>query len=117
MLIQDVAIQDETPSNEQWMEVARAWGESCQTLVRTSTDFSTISRDLADRLDAASSPHLDEKVRNDLARELCRLGAVIEAQVQILRDDYLATAAGLAELGMERPGVKPDGAQMLLDDQ
>lgn len=109
--------QDEAPQIEQWIEVARHWGESCQTLVRTSTDFSTISRDLADRLDAAPSSHLDEKSREDLARDLRSLGAVIEEQVQILRDDYLATAAGLADLGMERPGVKPDASQMLLDDQ
>ena len=110
-------IQDEAPSIEKWTEVARDWGESCQTLVRTSTNFSTISRDLADRLDAAPSPHLDQEMREALVRDLRNLGAVIETQVQILRDDYLATAAGLADLGMERPGVKPDASQMLLDDQ
>jgi hypothetical protein len=100
-------IQDETPSIQQWREVARTWGESCQTLVRRSMAFSTISRDLADRLDAAPPPHLDEQIHRDLARDLRSLGAVIEAQIQILRDEYLATAAGLAELGMERPSNEP----------
>jgi hypothetical protein len=100
--------QDEAHPVEQWIVVARTWGESCQTLVRTSTDFSTISRELADRLDEAPSPHPDEKMREDLARELRSLGDVIEAQLRILRDDYLATAAGLADLGMERPSVAPD---------
>jgi hypothetical protein len=47
-------------------------------------------------------------MREDLARELRSLGDVIEAQVRTLRDDYLATAAGLADLGMERPSVGPD---------
>jgi hypothetical protein len=100
--------RDEAHRMEQWIVVARNWGESCQTLVRTSTDFSTISWELADRLDAAPSPHRDEEKREDLARELRSLGDVIEAQARILRDDYLATAAGLADLGMERPGAGPD---------
>ena len=112
MLTQDEAHrtepEDEAHRTEQWTVVARNWGESCQTLVRTSTDFSTISRELADRLDAAPSPHPDEKMREDLARELRSLGDVIEAQMRILRDAYLATAAGLADLGMERPSVGPD---------
>jgi hypothetical protein len=47
-------------------------------------------------------------MREELARELRSLGDVIEAQVRTLRDDYLATAAGLADLGMERPSVGPD---------
>jgi hypothetical protein len=100
--------QDKDHRTEQWIVVARNWGESCQALVRASTGFSTISRELADSLDAALLPRPEELTREDLARDLRRIADLIEAQVRVLRDDYLATAAGLADLGMERPSVGPD---------
>jgi hypothetical protein len=84
---------------ERWIVVARSWGESSQSLVGLSTDFSTLSRDLADRLDRPSGPPSDRSMREDLAGELRNLAGVVEEQMRTLRDDYLATAATLEELG------------------
>jgi hypothetical protein len=91
--------QDEAHHMERWIVVARNWGESSQGLVGASTDFSTVSRDLADRLDVGSDPLSDGTMREDLARELRQVADVIESQIRIMRDDYLATAASLDVLG------------------
>ena len=84
---------------EAWIVGARRWGESSQGLVGASTDLSTLSRDLADRIEGAPDPLPGGSMREDLSRELRGLADVIEAQAVNLRDDYLATAAGLDALG------------------
>jgi hypothetical protein len=87
--------RDEAYQMERWIVVARNWGQSSLGWVWTSTDFSTACRELADQLEAGSGPPPDRSKREDLAQELRHLADVIEAQVQIVRDDYLATAASL----------------------
>jgi hypothetical protein len=84
---------------EEWILVAREWGKSSQGLVGASTDLSTISRELAHRIEGPPGPLPGGTMRAALSRELRMLADVIEAQVQILRDDYLATAASLDALG------------------
>jgi hypothetical protein len=91
--------QGEADHMEKWVVVARHWGESSQGLVGLSTDLSTFSRDLADRLDRGSGQSSDRPMREDLARQLRHLADAIEGQARTLRDDYLATAASLEQLG------------------
>jgi hypothetical protein len=91
--------QAEVDYMERWIVVARNWGESSHGLVALSTDLSTVSRELADRLEQGSGPPSRESKRDDLTRQLRTLADVIEEQVRTLRDDYLATAASLNELG------------------
>jgi hypothetical protein len=91
--------QGEADHMERWIVVARRWGESSQGMVGLSTDLSTLSRELADRLDRGLGGSSDRSMREDLARQLRSLAEVIEEQVRTLRDDYLATAASLDQLG------------------
>ena len=84
---------------EKWIVGVRNWGASSQSAVGASTELSTLSRELADRIEGPPDPLPDGSIREDLSRDLRGLADVIEAQVRTLRDDYLATAASLDALG------------------
>ncbi len=99
--------EEEARDLERWVMVARAWGESSQEHVRTSTRLSINSRDLADRIGEASAtaefpqrPQREE--RAELKRELCAFADAIEQQARTLRDDYLVTASALMDLASIR---------------
>jgi hypothetical protein len=85
----------------EWVVAANGWSESAQRFVGAATELATVSRVVADRIEAAPTGSFSEPVRSPplepLGDQLRELAETVEAETLELRDRYLVTAAALDE--------------------
>jgi hypothetical protein len=87
-----------------WVIAAKGWSESAQGFVGAATELATISRGVADRIDAGpegsfADPGRGPPLGPPLEDQLRELADSVEDDTRALRDRYLVTAAAIDEYG------------------